>query len=61
MKPEFKITAASGKFEPNSVPSHVKENIAQVAFGSILQAWNTPEIRADYERWKAERKARATA
>ena len=56
-----RITATNGTVNPKEVPAHVKENIAQVAFGSILQAWNTPEIRADYERWKAERKARATA
>lgn len=58
---ELHITAATGGVNPKEVPSHVKENIAQVAFGGILQAWNDPAIRADYERWKAERKARVTA
>lgn len=58
---EFRVTATSGKFDPASVPSYVKENIAQVVYTSALRDWNNPEIRADYERWKAERKARASA
>jgi len=58
---EFRVTATSGKFDPASVPSHVKENIAQVVYTSALRDWNDPVIREDYERWKAERKARASA
>ena len=58
---ELKITAATGGVRPAEVPGYVKENIAQVVYTSALRDWNNPEIRADYERWKAERKARATA
>lgn len=58
---EFRVTATSGRFDPKSVPSHVRENIAQVLYTSALRDWNDPEIRADYERWKAKRKARASA
>jgi len=60
-EPEFKIIATSGKFDPASVPSHVKENIAQVVYTSALRDWNNPEIRAEYERWKAERAAKSAA
>lgn len=58
---EFRITATGGKFDPASVPSHIKENIAQVVYTSALQAWNDPAVREAYECWKAERKARASA
>lgn len=57
---ELKITAVTGGVRPAEVPGYVKENLAQVAFTGIIQAWNDPTIREDYERWKAER-ARATA
>lgn len=56
---EAKVTSATGNVRPANVPGYVSENIAQVAFSSILKAWNDPAIRADYERWRAERKARA--
>ena len=60
-EPKFKITATSGRFDPKSVPSYVWENIAQVLYNSVLRDWNNPEIREDYERWKAERDAKSTA
>lgn len=58
--PAVRVTA-SGGIEPERVPRHVAENLAQVAFSGILRAYNDPAIRADYERWKAEREGRATA
>ena len=51
MRPEPKVL----------VTAHVKENLAQAAFRSILQAYNDPAVRSDYERWKAERERAATA
>ena len=39
-------------------PAHVARNLAQAAHRAILRDWNDPEIRADFERWKAERSAR---
>ena len=60
-EPKFKITATSGRFDLKSVPSYVWENIAQVLYNSVLRDWNNPEIREDYERWKAERDAKSTA
>ena len=40
------------------IPAHVARNLAQVAHRALLRDWDNPEIRADYERWKAERSAR---
>ena len=40
------------------IPGHVARNLAQVAHRALLRDWDNPEIRADYERWKAERSAR---
>ena len=40
------------------IPAHVARNLAQAAHRAILRDWNDPEIRADFERWKAERSAR---
>lgn len=56
-EPTIKI-AATGRIEPERIPQYVAQNIAQAALSGILRAYNDPIIRADYERWKAERKAR---
>ena len=40
------------------IPAHVARNLAQVAHRALLRDWDNPEIRADYERWKAERSAK---
>ena len=40
------------------IPAHVARNLAQAAHRAILRDWNEPTIRADYERWKAERSAK---
>lgn len=56
---EPKITTITGSVNPKEIPGYVGENIAQTIYLGLLRAWDTPEIREDYERWKAERKARA--
>ena len=38
------------------IPGYVAENLAQSAHQAVLKAYEDPEIRAGYERWKAERK-----
>ena len=55
---EFEIKSAAGCVRPENVPIHVRENLAQTAYASILRAWNSPEIRGDYEKWKSEQSAK---
>ena len=43
-----------------TVPAgYVAMNLAQAAYNAAKEAYQRPEIRADYERRKAERNARA--
>lgn len=39
----------------NLIPGYAAENLAQSAYRAIRRAYDDPEIRAGYERWKAER------
>lgn len=55
MKEPTVHTTATGRIEPEKIPAHVGQNIAQVAFAGILRAYRDPAIQADYQRWKAER------
>lgn len=43
------------QIKTSNIPAFVAVNLAQSAFTAIHKAWENPEIRADYERWKAER------
>ena len=62
MRPEPKVlVTAHGSIDTRAIPQHIKENLAQAAFRSILQAYNDPAVRSDYERWKAARERAATA
>lgn len=54
-------TTMTGQIDTGAIPQYVAHNIAQVAFRGILRAYNDPAIRADYERWKAEREERVRA
>lgn len=61
MRPEPKVlVTAHGSIDTRAIPQHIKENLAQAAFRSILQAYNDPAVRSDYERWKAERERAVT-
>lgn len=42
----------------NLIPGYVAENIGQSAYQAVRRAYDNPEIRADFERWKAEKKAK---
>ena len=53
-EPAVRVTATGG-IEPERIPAYVAENLAQVALRGILRAYNDPVIRADYERWMAQR------
>lgn len=45
----------------SDIPAHVATNLAQALFEALHREYDDPEVRADFERWKAERQARATA
>lgn len=39
----------------SDIPAHVATNLAQALFEAIHREYDDPEVRADFERWKAER------
>ncbi|MDE6260381.1 MAG: hypothetical protein K2M42_05895 [Oscillospiraceae bacterium] len=39
------------------IPSSVRFTLAQAAFEAIRRDFEQPEVREDYERWKAARAA----
>ncbi len=43
----------------NLIPKYVAENLAQSAYQAVRRAYDDPEIRAGYERWKAERETKS--
>ncbi len=45
----------------SDIPAHVATNLAQALFEAIHREYDDPEVRADFERWEAERQARTTA
>ena len=45
----------------SDIPAHIATNLAQALFEALHRDYDDPEVRADFERWKAERQARATA
>ena len=54
-------TTATGRIEPERIPAHVANNLAQAAMAGILRAYHDPAIQEDFRRWKAERAAKAGA
>jgi hypothetical protein len=44
--------------QTREVPACVRVTLAQTLFEAIHRDFERPEVRADYERWKAEREAR---
>lgn len=52
------LIAPAAPLDTAQIPAHVARNLAQAAHRAILRDWNDPTIRADYERWKAERSAK---
>lgn len=41
----------------NEIPQSVQFTLAQAAFEAIKRDFERPEVREDYERWKAARAA----
>ncbi len=58
MKNRIIETDASVRIETNEIPSYASKSIAQEALNAIHYAWEDPQIREDYFRWKAERQKR---
>ncbi len=42
----------------NLIPKYAAENLAQSVYQAVRRAYDDPEIRAGYERWKAERESK---
>lgn len=49
------LTQGDVHIDVNLIPGYVAENLAQSAYQAVRGAYEDPEIRAGYERWKAER------
>ena len=47
--------APAPRLDTGKVPRHIKTTLAQALFDAINADFQRPEVRADYERWKAER------
>lgn len=58
-EPVAVMVKSSRRIDVDSIPPYVAMNLAQAAYNAAKEAYQRPEIRADYERWKAERNARA--
>lgn len=58
-EPVAVMVKSGGKIDVDSIPPYAAMNLAQAAYNAAKEAYQRPEIRADYERWKAERNARA--
>ena len=41
--------------EPEMIPAAVGREIARALLPAILRDYDDPEIKADFQRWKAER------
>ena len=41
--------------EPEMIPAAVGREIARALLTAILRDYDDPEIKADFQRWKAER------
>lgn len=39
----------------SDIPAYVATNLAQAVFEAIHREYMTPEVQADYQRWKAQR------
>lgn len=44
------------RLDVNKVPNSVEVTLAQTLFQAINLAFQDPEVQADYQRWKAERR-----
>ena len=49
------------KLDTKKIPKAERENIAQIVFDAVQREFQDPEVRAEYERWKAERAAKGIA
>lgn len=49
------------RINTSDIPAHVATNLAQAVFEAIHREYDRPEIQADFQKWKEERRKRATA
>ena len=59
MDATFRATpeAPAPRLETGKVPRHIKTTLAQALIDAINADFQRPEVREDYERWKAGRAA----
>ena len=47
--------------DTKKIPKAERANIDQLVFDAIQREFQNPEVRAEYERWKADRAAKGIA
>ncbi|MBQ6611897.1 MAG: hypothetical protein IJH70_15865 [Oscillospiraceae bacterium] len=45
--------------DTRKIPSYTATDLAQAALSAVRQDYQRPEVREEYERWKAERERRS--
>lgn len=60
MKDRTIKTDASVRIEINEIPAYATKSLAQSVLEAIHYAWEDPQTREDYFRWRAERQKRIT-
>ena len=50
---------AMPRLTPSEIPKEIKTNIAEAVFNAIQIDFQRPEVQADYEAWRAARRAKA--
>ena len=54
-------TGTMPRLDTKKIPKAERANIGQLVFDAIQREFQNPEIRAEYERWKADRAAKGIA
>lgn len=59
-EPKMKIELV-GEIDTRKIPEHVRLNLGEAIYKSLLEDSKRPGFREGFERWKAERAKGATA
>ncbi len=54
-------TGTMPRLDTKKIPKAERVNIGQLVFDAVQREFQNPEIRAEYERWKANRAAKGIA
>lgn len=54
-------TGTMPRLDTKKIPKAERANIGQLVFDAIQREFQNPEIRAEYERWKADQAAKGIA